>query len=228
MKIIIADDHEFFRRSVVEYLTNVFPSTNKKKKTGQSNTLLDIKEAANGDEVLTLDNSFKPDIIILDLEMPKMSGIDTITFLKKRKSNARILIVSMYRHPALLQETLNLDVQGYLVKGENEQDIKTAILTLYEGGRFFAPSVLAYLQSEVIKSSDKTKLLRLTDRELMVLQFIAQEKSNREIGALIGVSDRVIKKYCGSLLEKCEVKDIAALVRFTMNYRYFQTSNNEF
>ncbi|MEQ9442533.1 MAG: response regulator transcription factor [Cyclobacteriaceae bacterium] len=209
MKILIADDHFLYRKGVTDYIKSCFPEAQ-------------VKEASDGIEVLSIVKDFQPNIIMLDLEMPKMDGVDTITYLRQHNPETKILVVSMHRNELLAREVLSLGVHGYLVKGENEKDLETAIESLRNDQRFFCQPTVKMMQEELRLQnkfwSNFDKLRHLTDREIQVLKLICREMTNKEIAGTLSISPRTVDNHRNSLLEKCDVKNTAGLVRFAIQH----------
>nr|WKN38998.1 response regulator transcription factor [Tunicatimonas sp. TK19036] len=216
MKIIIADDHLLYRKGVVDYIKDCFPEAT-------------VEEANDGVEVLSLAKHFQPDIAILDLEMPKMDGVDTINYLKLHYPDVKILIMSMHQNELLMREVIALGVNGYLVKGENEKDLKIAIETLLDDKSYFSQTPIRVMQEELkLQSkfwSNFEKLRHLTDREIQVLKLICREMTNKEIADSLHISPRTVDNHRNSLLEKCAVKNTAGLVKFAIQHSLVDTAH---
>ncbi|WKN44585.1 response regulator transcription factor [Tunicatimonas pelagia] len=209
MNIIIAEDHLLYRQGVVKYLTSLFPDSH-------------IKEASDGIEMMSIIKHFQPDVAIIDLEMPKMDGIDTISYLRNHNTDTKVLVVTMHDNPEILQEVIALGIQGVLVKGENEECIGDAIKVVMKGKHFFSESSLQLMQDELIQRNrfqrDFFKLRTLTDREIEVLKLICREMTNKEIASTLHLSPRTVDNHRNSLLEKCEVKNTVGLVKFAIRH----------
>ncbi|MEM8969002.1 MAG: response regulator transcription factor [Bacteroidota bacterium] len=209
MNIIVAEDHLLYRHGIVNYLTSLFPDAT-------------IKEANNGTEMMSIMKHFQPDIVMVDLEMPKMDGIDTVSYIRNFNKGVKVLVITMHDNPEILQEVVALGVHGLLVKGENEGDISKAITTLMKGQHFFSESTLALMQDDLIERNrfqrDFSKLRTLTERELEVLRMICREMTNKEIATILNLSPRTVDNHRNSLLEKCRVKNTVGLVKFAMRH----------
>ncbi|MEM6845478.1 MAG: response regulator transcription factor [Bacteroidota bacterium] len=209
MNIIVAEDHLLYRQGITNYLSILFPNAK-------------IKEVANGTEMMSIMKHFQPDVAMVDLEMPEMDGIDTISYVRNYNKDVKILVITMHDSPEVLQEVVALGIHGLLVKGENEEDMGKAINAIMKGKHFFSESTLELMQNDLVERNrfqrDFSKLRTLTEREIEVLKMICREMTNKEIATVLNLSPRTVDNHRNSLLEKCKVKNTVGLVKFAMRH----------
>ena len=207
IQVLIADDHTMFRESLRSLLRDV-------------KGIEVVGEAADGAEAVAKTNELQPDVILLDIAMPNMNGLEATRQIKKQNASAKILILTMYDTEQYIFETLRAGASGYILKKAPASELISAIQAVHQGDAFFYPSVAkkvldGYL--EQIKAGAKEENhKRLTDRERQVLCLIAEGKTNKEIAKLLGVSIRTIETQRLNLMAKLEVHDRAQLVRYAI------------
>lgn len=210
IRYAIADDHKLFRRGVIAVLEDM-PA------------LKLVLEAENGRDLLNNLAKAKPDIILLDLKMPEMDGIETAIEIRKQNNDVKIIVISMLDDEKYVIHLMEIGANGYLLKNAEPEEIKTAILTAYENGYYFNDFVnKALLRKIVHKTQLKpvfNKNIELTDRELEVLKLICQEQTANEISKLIFLSPRTVEGIRTKLLEKIGVKNTAGLVMYAVKNR---------
>jgi DNA-binding NarL/FixJ family response regulator len=210
IKYAIADDHKNFRRGIIAALAD-------------TPELKLVLEAENGKELLNGLPKTKPDVILLDLKMPEMDGIETTTQIRKTNEDVKIIIISMYDDDKYVVHLMEIGANGYLLKNAEPEEIKTAIFTAFENGYYFSEFVnKALLKKIVHKSQIKpvfNKDVELTSREIEVLKLICQEQTANEIANLIFLSPRTIEGIRTKLLEKIGVKNTAGLVMYAVKHR---------
>lgn len=210
IRYAIADDHKLFRRGVIAVLEDM-PA------------LKLVLEAENGRDLLNNLAKAKPDIILLDLKMPEMDGIETAIEIRKQNNDVKIIVISMLDDEKYVIHLMEIGANGYLLKNAEPEEIKTAILTSYENGYYFNDFVnKALLKKLVHKTQLKpvfNKNIELTGRELEVLKLICQEQTANEISKLIFLSPRTVEGIRTKLLEKIGVKNTAGLVMYAVKNR---------
>jgi DNA-binding NarL/FixJ family response regulator len=210
IRYAIADDHKLFRRGVIAALEDM-PA------------LKLVLEAENGRELLNNLAKAKPDIILLDLKMPEMDGIETTIEIRKLDSDVKIIIITMLDDEKYVIHLMEIGANGYLLKNAEPEEIKDAILTAYENGYYFNDFVnKALLRKLVHKTQLKPVFnnnIELTSRELEVLKLICQEQTANEISKLIFLSPRTVEGIRTKLLEKIGVKNTAGLVMYAVKNR---------
>jgi DNA-binding NarL/FixJ family response regulator len=202
--VIIVDDHTLFRNGLRILL----------------NTLEDyqvVAEAANGKQFLDLLEDSVPDLVLLDINMPVMDGIEAATIAQKLYPGLKIITLSMYGEEDYYYKMVNAGVKGFVLKNSDIKEVKSALDVVYEGGSFFSSELLQNLVNS-LKSSSKSKEshAELSEREMEILILICQGLSNQEIGDKLFISKRTVDKHRANILEKSESKNTAQLVVYAI------------
>ena len=203
ISVVLADDHAIFRQGL-KALLEAEPD------------IAVAGEAANGREAIELVMNAPPDVVVMDITMPDINGIQAADVLKTRLSPARIIILSMYGDEEYIDQALQSGVDAYLVKETVAGELITAIREVVKGNAFFSPSV-----SKILRERQRIQLERenpgtLTLREKEILQFVAAGKTSREIADILNISSRTVDKYRQLLMEKLDIRDIAGLTRYAV------------
>ncbi|GIK64377.1 MAG: DNA-binding response regulator [Chloroflexota bacterium] len=189
IQVILADDHGFVRRGIREFLH-------------ESGSINVIAEAENGLQALEYVDYYHPDVAILDIQMPSPNGLDVARQLRKRYGeNIGILILTAYNDPPYIRAALSAGANGYIMKSADADDLIAAVHDTYEGRRVVTASLLNRVASQPVPESS----LRLTERELEVLQMAAQGLTNKAIGFKLSISDRTVQGHLASIYNKLEV-----------------------
>jgi DNA-binding NarL/FixJ family response regulator len=202
--VIIVDDHTLFRNGLRILL----------------NTLEDyqvIGEASNGKQFLELLEKGIPDLVLLDINMPVMDGIEAATIAQKQYPELKIITLSMYGEEDYYYKMVNAGVKGFVLKNSDIKEVKTALDVVYDGGSFFSSELLQNLVNS-LKSTSKSKEshAELSEREMEILILICQGLSNQEIGDKLFISKRTVDKHRANILEKSESKNTAQLVVYAI------------
>lgn len=203
-KVIIVDDHTLFRNGLRILL----------------NTLDEyqvIGEASNGKQFLELLVKEVPDLVLLDINMPVMDGIEAATIAQKLYPELKIITLSMYGEEDYYYKMVNAGVKGFVLKNSDIKEVRTAMDVVYDGGSFFSSELLQNLVNS-LKSSSKSKEshTELSEREMEILILICQGLSNQEIGDKLFISKRTVDKHRANILEKSESKNTAQLVVYAI------------
>jgi DNA-binding NarL/FixJ family response regulator len=192
---MIVDDHNMVR----EGLKNLIELDDEIKVTG---------EACNGNECMTKLRFIKPDIILLDINMPDMNGLDTLHALKRRKNRPKILILTVHNEIEYLIKAIDMGVEGYLLKDSDSKELIRAIRLVNEGEKFVQPSMIPLLNSKLIaRDIDKSKLEKLSERELEVLKLVAVGNINKDIGRTLDISESTVKNHLANIYKKIDCND---------------------
>ena len=207
IKIVIADDHRIIRDGLKSLLSD-------------EKDIEILGEAANGLEALIKTRELNPDILIADISMPEMNGIEMTRILCKEKSETKILIVSMHDNEDYINQALDAGASGYLLKDSSKDELLKAIKAVANGETYCSGDVSKILLSKFLTSSKSKKLkieaeekLELTKREKEILKLISDGLSNKEIANKLFVSSRTIDTHRYNIMQKLNVKNGAELVR---------------
>jgi two-component system, NarL family, response regulator LiaR len=176
-----------------------------------------VGEAVNGAEAVQLATRLKPDVILLDLEMPDLDGVKALTQIRTTDPAARVIIVTAYDTDERIVQAVVAGAQGYLLKGAPREEIFHAIRVVNEGGSLLQPIVASKLMQHVSQhASQSAEVDSLTPRELEVLALLAEGRSNKQIAAEFVVSERTIKFHVSSILAKLGAANRTEAVKIAM------------
>jgi DNA-binding NarL/FixJ family response regulator len=207
IKISIADDYKIFRDGL-------------KVSLSQDEDFEIIAEADNGEDLIACIEKSKPDVIIMDLKMPIMDGMEATQIIRKKYADIKILVVSMYDDDKFIIHLMEIGANGYLLKNAEPSEIQKAIHSVFENGYYFNDIVnKALLKKLVLKGNIKPSFnqnIELTEREMEVLKLVCEEKTASEIGKEIFLSPRSVEGIRQRLIEKIGVRNTAGLVMFAV------------
>ncbi len=196
IRVLVVDDQELFRRGLTMLLA-VEPG------------LEVVGEAGDGAEGVTLAESAAPDVILLDVRMPKKSGIEACLAIKESVPSAKIIMLTVSDEEADLYEAVKSGASGYLLKDSSIEEVAQAIRVVADGQSLISPSMAIKLIDEFKQMSRPERetgpALRLTERELDVLRLVAQGHSNKEIAARLFISENTVKNHVRNMLEKLQL-----------------------
>jgi len=187
IRILIVDDHPV----VVAGLTSML---------GTQSGMLVVGSAASGDEAIEMMRSQPVDLLLLDLRMPGMNGIDMLHALNRAKMHVRAIILTSYETDEDIYRAVQAGAQGYLLKDAPQADMVEAIWTVYNGKRYFPRHIAERLAERMMRTN-------LTARELEVLHMLARGLTNKEIGSALEISGNTVRNHVNSIIEKLEVSD---------------------
>jgi DNA-binding NarL/FixJ family response regulator len=207
IRVLLADDHGLVREGIRHVL-------------GESEGFLVVAEAARGDEVLPLAKEHGPDVVVLDITMPKQSGLQVAAALREEIPGVKILILSMHDHSQYVVEAVHAGADGYLLKDASPAELRKAVRAVHRGESFFSPSVARRL-SDAMRDDGTTdppsgSLQLLTARERDVLVLIAEGLTNKQIASELGISPRTVETHRVSLVRKLRIRSVAGLTRFAI------------
>lgn len=207
IKVAIADDHKIFRKGVILSLR---PFTNIKF----------VLEAENGDQLIEEIAASEPDVVLMDLRMPGKDGIETTRILSKQYPNIHVIVLSMYEDDRFVSHMMENGASGYLLKNAEPQEIRRAVMDVYEKGYYlnnFVNRILlkkSHAKQKAIPSLNNE--ITLTDRERDVLKFICMEFTAQEIAQKMDISPRTVEAIKDRLMERFGSKNTAGLVFFAV------------
>ncbi len=207
IRIIIADDHPLFRAGVISVL--------------KDNSELDIiEETSDGETALSLIQELKPDIAILDIKMPRLSGLEVAKALKDKALPTRVILLTMYRDKNMFLEALDHGVKGYVLKDALVQDIDKAIRTVANDQYYLSPELSGVLvdTSQTIENEDEefSAINKLTPAERKIIRLIADLKSNAEIAQTLFISKRTVENHRVNISRKLNLEGTNSLLKFAV------------
>lgn len=196
IEIIIADDHMMIREGLKQLLE-------------LDGTMKVIAEANDGEECLNLLNKkIHPDILLLDINMPKKNGIEVLEYIKQNKIPVKVLILTVHNEVEYLLKAVDIGIDGYLLKDSSYDELKEAIDVVISGNTYIQPSLLPALNESMEDYAlDKEKIECLTKRELDVLRLISEGCSNKKISDELTISERTVKNHISHIFRKIDVED---------------------
>jgi len=194
IKVMISDDHVLMREGIRQLLEF-------------DGSIEVIEEAADGYECLEKIQTVKPDVLLLDINMPKKNGIEVLEEIRKKNMDVKVLILT--QNLLFLPIHCNLqEIQGYILKESESAELKKAINCIVNGENYIQPSLVPALNSRLInRNRDKVKIDSLTKREMQVLVNVANGMFNKEIALNLNISERTVKNHISNIFKKIEVND---------------------
>lgn len=200
--ILLADDHGLFRQGLAALLRN------------QGSWEM-IGEADNGEQAVHLAREYQPDIVVLDVSMPGMSGIEAAPLILRASPATRIVALSMYGDPYYQRAMFNAGAAAYVLKNEAISDLVNAIEAVLRGERFVSPLVVDREALRSVRSADLDKRV-LSEREIEVLRLVVQGRRTKEVAELLGISAKTVETYRGRVMLKLGIDNLAELVKFAI------------
>lgn len=207
IRVIIADDHAVVRQGIRHVLEDI-------------DGLEVIAEAGNGDEVLGLMETATPDLLVLDISMPKKTGLEVAKELRTAGSEVAILVLSMHDDPEYVLEAVRAGADGYILKDVGPGELREAVEAVHAGREYFAERVThqlgVALREELERERQRSRLEVLTAREREVLVRVANGRTNREIAEEFGISPRTVETHRERVMSKLRIRTVAGLTRFVV------------
>lgn len=195
IKIMIADDHSMIREGLRSLL----------ELEGEIEV---IAEAENGEDCLEKLKTCKPDVLLLDIDMPKKNGLQVLKVFKEQKVIQKVLVLTVHNQIEYLMGAMDLGVNGYILKDSESRELKKAIFTICEGNTYLPSSLVPLMNSKKMqKNVDSEKIDSLTKRELEVLKLLAVGMYNKEVAQNLAISERTVKNHVSNIFKKLEVTD---------------------
>jgi len=200
LRILLADDHVIVRQGVKNLLTEAGYQV--------------VGEATDGREAVQLSRDLRPDIALLDLAMPLLNGIDAAREILKVSRGTKPILLTMQKEGPYVAESFRAGMKGYVLKTQGVQDLVEAIRTVARGSLYVSPG----LHDEMLRATAESPLSSdpLTLREREILQLIAEGKSTKEIGKLLGVSFNTVESHRTRIMDKLKIHERAGLVRYAV------------
>lgn len=195
IKIMIADDHVLIREGIRQLLE-------------YDGDIEIVAEANDGLECLALLRDTIPDVLLLDINMPKANGIEVLKAMKERNIPVKVLILTVHNEVDYLIRAVDIGVDGYILKNSGFAELKKAIMSIMNGESYIQPDLIPALNARLVSRNDcMEKIELLTRRELEVLIFVATGMFNKEIAEKMNISERTVKNHISSIFKKIDVAD---------------------
>jgi DNA-binding NarL/FixJ family response regulator len=206
--VLIAEDHLMVREGIRALL----------EKAGDIHVL---GEASNGQEAIEMTEALKPDVLIMDIMMPRMNGIQAAENIRELKLPTHILLLSMYSDEGFVYQALQHGVKGYVLKSSVSDELLWAVRAVAGGKNYFSSSISEIVEGVANPHSthqDGDPLSNLSPREKEILQLIAEEYTSAEIGKMLFITEKTVEKHRSKLMEKLNARNLAGLVRLAVKY----------
>ena len=204
MRVLLADDHTLVRSGLRE-LVDKLPGVEA------------VAEASDGHEAVELTAQLEPDIVLVDIHMPRLNGLEAVVRLKKGFAHVRTVVLSMYANEEYVLRALRSGASGYLLKDAQPEELERAIRTVLLGETYLDTRVAALVADYVRRVGDATSpLQKLTSRQREVLQLVAQGYSTKAVAKELGISVKTAEAHRGQLMNTLDIHDVAGLVHFAI------------
>lgn len=195
IKVMIVDDHSIIREGLRQLL----------ELEGDFEV---VEEAGDGIECLRKLEQIIPDVLLLDINMPNMNGLEVLENIKENRVAVKVLVLTVHNEVEYLLKAIDIGVNGYILKDSGSAELKKAIFTIMEGEDYIQPSLIPALNSKMINRDINIVMVdKLTKRELEVLKLLAVGMYNREIAKKLDISERTVKNHVSNIFKKIEVTD---------------------
>jgi len=207
IRVVIADDHTVVREGIRHVLEH-----------GEAIEV--VGEAADGTEALALVREHEPDVVVLDISMPAMGGLEVARVLRSEGSEVGVLILSMHDNPEYVLEAVRAGADGYVLKDVGPGELRGAVEAVWSGREYYVPHVTKQLsvalRKELEREHRRSRLDSLTQREREVLVRVADGRTNREIATELGISPRTVETHRERVMAKLRIRTVAGLTRFVL------------
>lgn len=195
VKVMITDDHSLIREGLKQLL----------ELEGDFQV---IAEACDGIECMEKLKDQIPDVLLLDINMPRMNGLEVLQKIKDEKIDVKILVLTVHNEVEYLLKAVDIGINGYLLKDSESSELKKAILSVVDGEDYIQPSLIPVLNAKMIdRDMDSEKIEKLTKRELEVLKLLAVGMYNKGVVDELHISERTVKNHVSSIFKKIDVSD---------------------
>ena len=206
-RVLIADDHGIVRQGLRALLE-------------KSPDVSVVGEASDGREAVRLAAELRPNIVVMDIAMPMLNGVDATSQILSRDPEIKVIILSMHSDESYILRALSVGAKGYLLKDSAEGDILLAVQTVAKGRPYFSPVIASTLLDEYLQTMKKNKVRDsydlLSEREKEVLQLLAEGKSNKEVASVLNLSPYTIESHRTSLMQKLNLHNTAEIVLYAV------------
>lgn len=205
-RVILADDHILFRQGIKRILDEM-PETQV------------VGEAADGQKVIELAKLLAPDLVILDISIPKLNGIEACREIRHLFPKVRILVLTMHKDKEYLYQALSAGAQGYLLKEDSDEELFAAVEIIRKGAIYVTKALAGVVSTDISalsREGERKFPKSLTVREREVLKYICEGKSNSEVAEILRISNRTVETHRANMMSKLNLKNTAELVRYAV------------
>jgi two-component system, NarL family, response regulator NreC len=211
IRILLADDHPMVRSGLIKLLEPY-------------KEFLVVGEAGDGEEAVAMTRKLEPDIVIIDLSMPKLSGIEATKLIRKNNPSSKVLVLTMHDNEEYVYQIFKCGAGGYMLKNSGKDELAAAIRAVANGEHFFSPRVSEIMVDAYLRKAGAREELPLdnediplTKREKEILFYIADGLNNAQIAEKLFISARTVDTHRTNIMQKLDIHDAANLVRYAMN-----------
>jgi len=205
IKVILADDHRIFRKGLKSLLS-------------EKKNIEVLAEADNGDEALEAVKKYKPEIVVMDIAMPKMDGIEATRQIREQFPDTEVVILSMHAKKAYIDQVLKAGAKGYVLKDSDEENLLSAIDTVHNGGYYLDSPVADQVLSDYFRDKSKRELKKqsdpLSERERQVLRLLAEGHSNQEVADTLYISRKTVENHRANIVRKTGIQGQVGLAKY--------------
>jgi len=216
IRIVIADDHEMVREGLQIMASKM-------------DEIEIIGEAASGEELVTIISKLQPDVVLVDIKMPKYSGVEATRIIKKQFPHIGIIALSSFDEESLIMDMLNAGARGYLLKNASKQEITEAVKAVYRDQSYYCKDINQKLAQMIARGGQLSNhgLPAFTPRELDVIHMICQEYSSKQIASALKLKTRTIERYRDTIMQKMDVRNAAGVVKFAIKHGLYNPSSEK-
>lgn len=206
IRVALVDDQPLFRAGISSLLK-------------EYDNIQVVLEASNGKELMDRIKRPKPHVILLDIEMPEMNGIETTRELKEKYPEIKVIILTMHNEEEFIFDLMTKGAHGFLPKDKSVEELVAAIYSVMEKGKYYNDEVMEILVKGSKGLVKDLKMNSLTEREVEIIKMICKQKTNKEIGESMGVSMRTIENHRTTILLKTNTKNVAGIVMYALKHK---------
>lgn len=207
IKVIVADDHTILADGIENMLN----------KKGAFEV---VAKATNGEEVIKLLKMHRIDVVIMDINMPVMDGLEATRVVKEHFPEVKVLIMSMHDKEGYIQNALEAGADGYILKNTSQDEMERALIRISEGGNYFSQDVSTKMAMKMVKKTEEEKIIKLSRVEKQVLSLLSEGKTSDEISVTLGTSSHTIRSYRRNLMVKFNAKNVTQLIAMAIKKGY--------
>jgi len=212
IRILVADDHTLLRNGIRALLED-------------EQDIVVVGEAEDGREVVRLVNQLKPNVVLMDIAMPLLNGLEATRQIKREHPEIKVLVLTMYDHEEYFREMLEAGAAGYIIKRAAANELVAAIRAVYNGEAVLSPAITRllledYLSRDIHKSENDANSLSSRERE--VLQLIAEGKTSKEIAEILNLSVKTVQSHRTSLMQKLDLHDRGDLIKYAIQKKIIE------
>jgi DNA-binding NarL/FixJ family response regulator len=213
LRILVVDDHAVVRRGVRSLL--------------ESHEGWEVcGEATNGRDAVEQSRQLRPDVVVMDLSLPELNGLDATRQILKDGPGIEVLVLTMHHSEELARDVLRAGARGYIMKSDADENLITAVDTLRQHKPFLTSTVTAFVLDDFVRRRDDAQAdfspVDVTSRERQIIQLVAEGRSNKEAASTLGISVKTIEAHRANIMRKLQLRTVSALVRYAIRNKIVQ------